>query len=153
LKWIAYEKMCRSITFGNSSFHNPISRHFSGTIWNNFSDANLSQNVGAQVTMKETANDLKSFGKSSNYDSIYDLIKNQEIIGIREIKEDGIVTRKFTKYESIKDKKACKFVAKFELIRTNNKTIPANVTETCILLLKCEIYDLKSNKQAHLDKN
>ncbi|MDR1891256.1 MAG: prominin family protein, partial [Puniceicoccales bacterium] len=69
-----------------------------------FSNANLSQNLGAQVTMKETANDVKSFVKLANYDSIYDLIKNQEIIGIEEVEEDGIVTRKFTKYESIKDK-------------------------------------------------
>jgi hypothetical protein len=117
-----------------------------------FANANLSQNLTFQMTMKEIAEDVKSFIKLANYDSIYDLTKNRESIGIEEVKEGGMIRRKFMKYESIKGKAACKFIAKFELAHVDNRVISTDATETCVLPLKCEIYRLKSREQTHSDK-
>ncbi|MDR2778810.1 MAG: hypothetical protein LBB16_00785 [Puniceicoccales bacterium] len=116
-----------------------------------FANADLSQNLIARTTMREVANDIKSFVMLANYDSIYDLAKNQEIIVIDEIEEDGIVTRKFTKHELRKDRTTPKFVARFELIGIN-KIVPTDVTETCVIPLKCEIYHLKPTNQMRPDK-
>jgi hypothetical protein len=116
-----------------------------------FANTNLSRNLTAQTTMKEIAEDVKSFIRLADYASIYNLIKNQESIGIEEVEEDGMVRRKFVKYESIKDEAACKFIAKFELVHMG-KAMPTDATETCVLPLKCEICRLKSNEQTHPDR-
>jgi hypothetical protein len=117
-----------------------------------FANTNLSQNLTAQTTMKEIAEDVKSFIKLIDYASLYDLIKNRKFIGIEEVEEDGMMRRKFIKYESIKNRAACKFFAKFELAYMSNNVVSTDVTETCVLPLKCEIFHLKSNEQTHPDK-
>jgi hypothetical protein len=114
-----------------------------------FANTNLSRNLTAQTTMKEIAEDVKSFIKLADYASLYDLIKNREFIGIEEVEEDGMMRRKFIKYESIEGRTSCKFIAKFELAYVSNKGMPTDVTETCVLPLKCEIFHLKSNKQTY----
>jgi hypothetical protein len=117
-----------------------------------FANANLSKDLTAQTTMKEIAEDVKSFIRLTDYASLCDLIKNRESIGIEEVEEDGMMMRKFTKYGSIKDRAACKFIAKFELVYVGDKATLTDVTETCILPLKCEIRHLKSNEQTHPPK-
>lgn len=117
-----------------------------------FANTNLSRNLTAQTTMKEIAEDVKSFIRLADYASLCDLVKNRESIGIEEVEEDGMVGRKFMKYESIKDRAACKFIAKFELAYVDNKSTLTDVSETCVLPLKCEIYRLKSNERTHPDK-
>jgi competence protein ComGC len=141
-------KKCRGISFLEIIFAITLLAIISPILFGIFfANANLSQNLTAQTTMEEIVEDVKSFVKLANYDSLYDLVKNQESIGIEEVEEEGTIRRKFIKYESMKDRVACKFIAKFELIHVGNGVTPTDATETCVLPLKCEIYRLKSNEQ------
>ncbi|MDR1528488.1 MAG: hypothetical protein LBS22_02795 [Puniceicoccales bacterium] len=146
-------KKCRGISFLEIIFAITLLAIISPVLFGIFfANANLSRNLAAQATLKEIAEDVKSFIKLANYDSVYDLIKSREPVGIEEVEEDEMVRRKFIKYESTGDKAAYKFIVKFELAYVNSKTMPNDVTETCALPLKCEIYRLKSNEQTYSGK-
>ncbi|MDR2776973.1 MAG: hypothetical protein LBB17_02930 [Puniceicoccales bacterium] len=146
-------KKCRGISFLEIIFAITLLAIISPVLFGIFfANANLSQNLTVQTTMKEIAEDVKSFVKLANYDSLCDLINSRKPTGIEEIEEEGMVRRKFIKCESMKDRVACKFIAKFELVHVGNGVTPTDTTETCVLPLKCEIYRLKSNEQTHFDK-
>jgi competence protein ComGC len=146
-------KKCRGISFLEIIFAITLLAIISPILFGIFFvNANLSQNLTVQTAIKEIAEDVKSFIKLANYDSLYDLVKNRESIGIAEVEEDGMVRRKFIKCEPIEDGAACKFIAKFEWAYVDNRAMPTDASETCVLPLKCEIYRLKSNEQVHSHK-
>jgi hypothetical protein len=117
-----------------------------------FANANLSKDLIAQRTMKENAEDVKSSIRLTDYASLCDVIENRESIGIEEVKEDGMIRSKLTKYGSVTERAARKFIAKFELVYVDDKATLTDVTETDILTLKCEIRQLKSDEQTHSPK-
>ncbi|MDR2737568.1 MAG: type II secretion system GspH family protein [Puniceicoccales bacterium] len=113
-----------------------------------FANANLSKNLLMQAKMRETAGDMEAFIKLSDYDSIYNMAKNGELLAIEEVEEDGFLTRNFVKYGSVSDKSKCKFVAKLELIDSvGGNGFLSDAVAACAIPLQCKVYHVKSYHQ------
>jgi hypothetical protein len=113
-----------------------------------FANVRLSGSLSSKADMRETANDVQSFVKLSNYDSVYDLAKNHELLAIEEVEESGLLSRKFVKYDSLGRDSKYNFVTKFELADLDGESaLHAGKNETAGIPLRCRIYHVKSARR------
>jgi hypothetical protein len=113
-----------------------------------FANVRLSGGLSTKADMRETANDVQSFIKLSNYDRVYDLAKTHELLAIEEVEEAGLLSRKFVKCDSLGRNARCNFVAKFELADLNEgSAFRSGKDEVAAIPLRCKIYHVKSARQ------
>jgi hypothetical protein len=105
-----------------------------------FTNVNWSTDLSTRRRLLETANDVRSFVRLSDYETLFDLTKNSSILAIREVDEDEMLVRDFIPLNS--EKCNCDFVVQFEP-SNNDKTAMMNASTTCAFPLKCKISHVK----------
>jgi hypothetical protein len=116
-----------------------------------FANANLSRNLHMQAKMREAASDVKSFVKLADYNSVFNIVKNNELLAIEEVDDNGLLTRNFVKYAAMADKSKCNFVAKLEFARATSANSASNAIDEYSIPLQCKIYHVKSRGRNAVD--
>ena len=100
----------------------------------------LDEKLAAQNAVYDAAKDIKSFVKLTQYDTIFNLAKNNEYLTATEVEHDDLLTREFAKYQPNNDKNY-RVVVKFEA--DNDSWSQTADDQDCAFPLQCKIFHLK----------
>ncbi|MDR3144515.1 MAG: type II secretion system GspH family protein [Puniceicoccales bacterium] len=105
-----------------------------------FSNVNLCKRVEMRTSIRQVADDVRSFIQLTDYSGIRSIADGGDLLAIREVEENGLLVREFIKNGG--DDFPCDFAARLEVMNS----VANGAEEQCAIPLRCRIYHVKQKK-------
>ena len=104
-----------------------------------FSHSRIDERLAVKNELRDTAKDVKSFVRLTNYETMLNLARNDEFLVVSEEDDDDLVSRNFQKLSQRNPNS--RILVKFE--RANPSSLQFADSDSCVLPLCCKIFHLK----------